>query len=183
MNQRLALILGLAALLAACHASSSRSAAAPIPPCPAPLVDVSSWQVVDQPMFAFRLPPGFRQVPVRGVDSYVEQFEADRGNALISFDLGWYSADLQPDSGFYAQYARCGEVIGGHAATVITAVLRNPEARRQDGRHVAAATWRNFTGAPGTGPHTHLTFWAETRDPRRLGELLAMLRTVEFRRR
>jgi hypothetical protein len=133
-------------------------------------------------MFAFRIPPGFRQVPVQGIDSYVEQFEADRGNATISFDFGWYSNDLKLDSAFHTSYGRCSDVIGGRAATIITAVVRNPEDRRQNGRHVAAATWRNVTDAPDTIPQTHLTIWAETRDRRRMPELLAMLRTVEFRR-
>jgi hypothetical protein len=121
-------------------------------------------------------------VPVRGIDSYVEQFEDDRGNAMISLDLGWYSNDLRPDSAFYSSYARCRDVIGGHAATVITGIVRNPQDRRQDGRYAAAATWRDLTGASDT-PQTHLTIWTETRDPRRLPELLAMLRTVQLNRR
>jgi hypothetical protein len=154
-----------------------------MPPCATPSVDVSSWPLLSRPTFGFRVPPGFRPVPVRGIDSYVEQFEGDRGNAMISLDLGWYSNDLRPDSAFYSSWTRCNDVIGGHPASVITAIVRNPEDRRQDGRYVAAATWRNLSGAADTVPQTHLTIWTETRDPRRIPELLATLRSVELYRR
>ncbi len=176
-------LVGLSILVAACRASSNRPPSAPMPPCPAPSVDVASWTRIARSRFAFRIPPDFRAVPVRGIDSYVEQFEADRGNATISLDLGWYSSDLRPDSAFYSSWARCKDVIGGHPASVITAIVRNPEDRRQDGRYVAAATWRNLSGAADTVPQTHLTIWTETRDPRRIPELLATLRSVELYRR
>jgi hypothetical protein len=98
---------------------------------------------------------------------------------MITMDLGWYSNNLQPDSDVYASYTRCSEVIGGRPATVITAIARRPDDRRGDGRYVAAATWRNVAGVGDSVVQTHLTVWTETRDPRRLPELLAMLRTVE----
>ena len=101
---------------------------------------------------------------------------------MISLDLGSYSDDLQPDSEFYSSYSRCSDVIGGHPVSVITAIVRNPDDRRQNGRYVAAATWRNLYGGSGPVLQTHLTIWTETRDPRRLPELLAMLRRVELRR-
>lgn len=182
--RRTAVLLAFGALLTACRSPASRTAPAPLPPCPAPAVDVVGWEVVDRGTFAFRLPPGFRQVPARGTDSYVERFEADGGHAAVSVNFGWYSDDLHRDPEFYARYERCSEVIGGRAATVISGVVRNPHSRRQDGRQVAAATWRNLYDAPDTsGTQGHLTIWGETRDPRRLPELLAMLRTVELRRR
>jgi hypothetical protein len=176
-------LVGLSILVAACRASSSRTPPAPMPPCARPAVDVASWTRIARPRFAFRIPPGFRQVPVQGIDSYVQQFDADGGDAMISLDLGAYSNDLQPDSVFYSSYARCSDVIGGHPATIITAIVRNPQDRRQDGRYAAAATWRNLTGVPDTLRQTHLTIWTETRDPRRLAELLATLRSVELYRR
>jgi hypothetical protein len=146
-------------------------------------MDVSRWELVDRHTFAFRLPPGFQQVPAQGIDSHVEQFEADGGMSVVTFDYGWYSNDLTFQPGTYEQYDRCAEVIGGRQATLITAVIRNPNWPRQDGRQVAAAAWRNVRDVPDTIPgHDHLTMWGETRDHARLRQLLAMLRTVEFRR-
>lgn len=176
--------MGLGTLLGACRTPVSQSVPTPLPPCPAPVMDVSAWELIDRRTFAFRLPPGFRQVPVQGIDSYVEHFEADGGNSSVGFDFGWYSNDLQFDPGMYSRYERCTELIGGRTAAVITAVMINPDSRRQHGRQVAAATWRNLHDAPDTvAGKDHLTIWAETRDPRRLPQLLAMLRTVEFHRR
>ena len=103
-------LLVLAVFSAACRAPTNPSAPI-LAPCPAPAVDVSRWELVDRRTFAFRLPPGFRQVPVQGIDSHVEQFEADGGMSVISFDLGWYSNDLSHVPDMYSQYDRCAEVV------------------------------------------------------------------------
>jgi hypothetical protein len=121
---------------------------------------------------------------VPGFHGEVELFEADRKNVLVTFDVGWYSDDLHFDPGMYSAHEQCTEVIGGRQATVITGVIYNAQSRQQHGRQVAAATWRNIRDMPDTvAGNLHLTIWSETRDPRRLPELLAMLRTVEFHRR
>lgn len=178
----LAALLAFGAFSAGCRAPASQSAPAPVAPCPIPAADVAHWEFVHHRAFAFRLPPGFRLVPVQGIDSYVGRYEADGGNTALSFDFGWYSNDLRFNPETYSHYDRCGEVIGGRAATIIAAVLQNPASRRQHQRQVAAATWRNIHDQPDSVPgQVHLALWGETGDPRRLPQLLAILRTVEFR--
>jgi hypothetical protein len=148
------------------------------------VLDVSRWELVDRGTFAFRLPPGFRQIPAQGIDSWVEQFEADGGMSVVTFDYGWYSNDLSPVPDSYVHYQRCTELVGGRTATIISAIISNTNWPRQDGRQLAAAAWRNVRDLPDSIPsHDHLTIWGETRDRGRLRQLLAMLRTVEFRPR
>ena len=179
----LAALLGFVLVSEGCPVRASQPTPAIPAPCPAPAADVAGWELVDHRAFAFRLPPAFRHVPVQGIDSYVGRYEADGGNTAVSFDFGWYSNDLRFNAGTYSQYDRCTEVIGGRTATIITGVIQNPASQHQHGRQVAAATWRNIRDQPDTVPgHDHLTLWAETRDPQRLPQLLAILRTVEFRR-
>ena len=138
---------------------------------------------MNQEQFSFRLPPGFEQVPAQGIDSRVGRYEADDGAAMISFDLGWYSNDLREDPARYADYEQCREMIGGQQATLITTRLQNTGSP-EDGRLVAAATWRNIAGAPDTSrTQVHLTIWSTTRNAERLPELLAMLRTVRIHER
>jgi hypothetical protein len=178
----LAALLSFCLVSLACRTPASQYAPVPRAPCPAPKMDVSDWDVIDRRTFAFRLPPGFRQIPVQGIDSYVEQFEADGGMSVVTFDFGWYSGEVNFDPGMYAHYDRCIEVIGGRTASLMTAIAINPNWPRQDGRQVAAAGWRNVRDLPDTvRGHDHLTLWAETRDRVRFRQLLAMLRTVEFR--
>ena len=180
----LAALLGFGIIALACRTPASQYAPAPRAPCPAPAMDVSGWELIDRQMFAFRLPPGFREVRVQGIDSYVGQFEADGGMSVVTFDFGWYSGDVSYSPGSYAHYNRCAEVIGGRTATLMTAIVINPNWPRQDGRQVAAAGWRNVRDLPDSvRGHDHLTIWAETRDRVRIPQFLAMLRTVEFRPR
>ena len=178
----LAALVGFSLVSPACRTPARQYASAPRAPCPAPVIDVSRWDLIDRRIFAFRLPPGFRQIPAQGIDSYVEQFEADGGMSLVTFDYGWYGGDVRFDPGMYAHYDRCTEVIGGRSATLVTAILINPNWPRQDGRQFAAAAWRNVGDLPESVPgKNHLTLSAETRDRVRFRQLLAMLRTVEFR--
>jgi hypothetical protein len=138
---------------------------------------------VDRRVFAFRLPPGFQQIPAQGIDSHVEQFEADGGMSRITFDFGWYGGEVSYDPEMYAHYNRCVELVGGRSTSIVTAIILNPRWLRQDGRQLAAAAWRNVLDQPDSVPgHNHLTIWAETRDRARFRQFLAMLRTVEFRR-
>ena len=174
----------LALALAGCHRFANHTAPKPNPPCPAPSVDFSGWPVVDLQYFSFRLPPGFRKVPTRGIDSYVGKFETDKGDAEIGFDFGWYSNDLNYAPEVFIHYERCTEGSEGRTATFVTGVVSNPRYRPQDGRQVAAATWRNLYNSPDSvDGHTHLTIWTETEDPSRLPALQAMLRTVRIRSR
>lgn len=73
----LATLMAFGAFSAGCLAPASQSAPAPVAPCPIPPADVAHWELVEHRAFAFRLPPGFRHVPVQGIDSYVGRYEAD----------------------------------------------------------------------------------------------------------
>ena len=176
---------GVALLVAAwCAACAPANRISPLPPCPTPPIDITSWELVERQQFSFHLPPGFQQVPAQGIDSDVSRYEADAGASMISFDLGWYSNELREDPARYADYRQCREMIGGRRATVITTRLQNTGSPAEDGRLVAAATWRNIGGAPDTSrTKVHLTVWSATRDAERLPQLLAMLRTVRIHAR
>jgi hypothetical protein len=55
------------------------------------LVDTAGWQVVDAGPFVFKVPPGYRQERVQGVDSYVGRWT--EGERAAGFAYGQYTRD------------------------------------------------------------------------------------------
>jgi hypothetical protein len=63
------------------------------------------------------VPPGYRSVPTRGIDSYVGQWRS--GESRIAFDLGWYSSRLLPSEEMHS-YQSCVAEIGGKPARMVS---------------------------------------------------------------
>ena len=133
---------------------------------------------MDRKAFAFTLPPHFRRLPATGIDSWVEMYASADDQDEISFDYGQWSNDLRPDSDQYEQYSACADTIGGWPATIVTLRIKKAISHKEKRPYVAAATWRSLN--PSGRMVTHLTFWTQTSDVRRLGSLLAVLRSVRL---
>ena len=168
------LALASFACIASCTSALAPVAHHPPSPCPAASLDVSEWTPIDRQLFSFRLPQGFRTIPVQGIDSWVEEFATSDSSQVVSFDFGGFSSDLSYDPGAYSEYERSTETLGGREATVVVVRLKNASYRPQDGTYAAAATWRNVRDGQ------HLTLWTWSPEPANLERLLVVLRTVRF---
>ena len=142
-------------------------------PCPAPVVDVSTWPEHEGHVYSFRLPPGFtrlRKSPDAGDDEWTMQdYTTDGSKDVVSLTFGPYAGKLVQKPGV-GEYASCWETISGHEARIITA--RDP-----DGWYVAGATW----GDVGSGQR--LTLVGRTHDLAVLQQMLAAFRTVRIKAR
>ena len=152
--------------------------AVPTAPCAPSIEAHPDWQLMDRGAFTFRLPPHFRKQPGTGIDSWVESYASEDGDDEVEFDYGQWSSDLRPDSAVNEQYSACVDTIGGKPATIVTLRIRDSRVHKNERPYVAAATWRSLT--PSERVATHLTMMTQTRDARRLGDLLAVLRSVRF---
>lgn len=134
-------------------------------PCPAPVVDVTSWTRRDSRVFVYRLPLEFRQVS--GATSNLVDYATTDGTSRVHIELGRFAGKLVRGEGV-AEYASCWETIGGHEARVITA-------RESDGQYTAGATWADVHGGQ------RLTMIVRTPDLAVLEQMLAAFRTVRIK--
>jgi hypothetical protein len=111
----------------------------PLPhPCHVPPVDTVGWRWIGESEFSFMIPPGFQEVRVRPIDTYLREWR--NGRNAISFDYGWNSWDLRP-LGTEVGYSACSAQIGGKEARVVT--FGDPSLG-----YVAAAHWTVREGQP-----------------------------------
>lgn len=101
------------------------------------------------------------------MDSHVRQFATADGRQRVGFDYGQWSPSLDGARSL-PEFAECRAEIGGRPARVVTA-------RVEGGRLYAGASWRELR----PGVHLTVSGAAATRAGR--SELLAALRTVEFK--
>lgn len=144
-----------------------------VAPCPMPKMDVKSWLPVEQKRFTFSLPPDFREVKVRGIDSWVREFQSADSSVSLSFDWGGYSDPLtKPTYGV----TTCVERIGERQARLVAFSLPNPYYGDGEGgaKYGAGAAWRDVK------PGVHLTMFGWARERRGLDQLLRIFRTVRF---
>ena len=136
------------------------------------MADTAGWRVQDEGTFLFKLPPGYRDRMLRGIDSHIGRWE--RGGRVISFDGGRYTSDPR-DRGYDTLLTRaCVTRITGRTAVV--AEWRHPESDRQN----LEAWW----GAP-VQPDDHLSMDGNVAadDAEGRTEVFTVLRTVRFRTR
>ena len=165
----------LAAVAVAFSTCAPSSSATPHVACDFGASPAADWYLVDLGPFSLRVPPGFEEADVQGIDSKAGIFRNARTGSEISYDYGWYSNDLAPDPSRLTERIRCRDDIGGRPATVVIGELL-PTAQ-QEGAFVAAAAWRNL--------HTdvqpvHLTVWSTTPDSTEIPILRATLGSVQF---
>jgi len=51
------------------------------------------WKKIENGSFSFSVPSSFRKTGARGIDSFVEEYVAER--IKLSFDYGWYSNNFE----------------------------------------------------------------------------------------
>ena len=134
-------------------------------PCPAPVVDVTSWSLRDSRVFSYRLPLEFRQVS--GGTSSLMDYATTDGTSKVHVELGRFAGKLVRGDGI-SEYASCWETIGGHEARVITA-------RDSAGQYMAGATWADVHRGQ------RLTMTLRTPDLAVLEQMLAAFRTVKIK--
>lgn len=134
-------------------------------PCPGPVVDVTSWEQRDTPVFSYRLPLEFRKVA--GGTSNVMDYATTDGTSRVHIELGTFAGKLVRGGGV-TEYGSCWETIGGREARVITA-------RDSAGQYMAGATWAEAHG------RQRLTISVRTNDLAVLSQMLAAFRTVKIK--
>lgn len=160
-----------AALGSRVRSLDARGESGTIAPCPAPKLDVKSWLPVQQKRFTFSLPPDFREVKVRGIDSWVREFQSADSSVSLNFDWGLYSDPLTgPRDGLTS----CEEEIGGRKARVVTTWRLGYSRGERDTLYGAGAAWRDIT------PGVHLTMFGSAGNQKGLEQLLGIFRTVRF---
>lgn len=177
MKRTTALSLLIPCVLAAGALACASGGAGVAITCTPPSVSTDGWRVVDHGDFSIRMPADFVAIDVQGIDSRVGAYRAPGDAAEVTFDLGWYSNELPPDQGTYAQYDACTDVVGGHPVRIVVGELREPS--EIGGRHVVAAAWRDIRSSD---PAVHLTVWTTARDAAYVPTLLAIVRSVELKR-
>lgn len=145
------------------------------------MADTTGWQVVDAGPFVFKVPPGYRDQRMRGIDSYVGAWaQGERG---ISFDWGPYSSDPSVRRDPESPARTCGVRIAGRRV-----VLEENEWRDADGKALYGIRgwWR---GGPESNDvvsgQTHLSFGGSVPAADRIGrrEAMTIIRTVRIRAR
>ena len=86
--------------------------------CPAPDLVTSNWPYVSNRVFSLRIPPGHREVEVKGADSYAGGFEAG-DSAGMGFDYGHYSARLE-EEGRRPEADTCWDRVDGIPVYVVS---------------------------------------------------------------
>ena len=135
-------------------------------------VDTQGWSKVECKSFSYRIPSWMKQIDVHGTDSFVFRWEGDEGTTALNGDFGEYSNDLSPTNCGLAQGDATTSLVGNRRARVVV----GREQPSSGGRYVVAAAWREVQG-----PMKHLTVFAKSRSDSRLPELMAILRSFEFR--
>ncbi len=159
-----------AALVAGCHPTRGPSGAgassAPLPVVPA------GWQRLTNRAFSFSAPPDVVETPVRGVDSYVGQY--DNPSLRITFDYGSYSSDS----------------LGGHRGAPARGAF-TVERTAIDGQPAILGSWTDDVPDPDAGArhgcgvfvrsdagdHLAMTIWSRTAQA---DTCLAILRSIRF---
>ena len=143
-----------------------------IPPCAKPKLDMKSWEPVQERHFRFRLPPGFREVKIQGIDTVVRIFRSADSSVSLTFDWGAYSDPL-PVRG--PEWVACEERIGGRKGRIVTMPYSDPDSDPRGAIILGAGVaWRDIT------PGVHLTMFGWAREPSGLDQLLGIFRTVRF---
>lgn len=159
---RLLLVLPLlAAGMAACGPFRLGRGALPESPCTGAAASTEGWQVLEYPTLALRVPPGSRRVELpfqHGNEYRVKGFAV---RVALSYAEGPIPNPAPP---------ACTTVIRGREAQIVT--------RWRDG-YIIRAAWGNLgQAALGT---VGLTLTFGFRDPARLPEAIAVIRSVEFK--
>lgn len=135
--------------------------------CAFPDLDVSGWEVVDRPGFSFRIPPGFEKLDLQPIDSDAARYETQDGASSLSYDFGFFSADIDEDE------ADCTARIGGFDARV--AVVNTQD------RRTVSAFWPELPNeGPALGDELALRMDGEAASAEELARLLAAIGTVEI---
>ena len=158
--------------LSAC--GQKRSAQIDQTACSPANVSRDGWQRVDPGPFSLEMPREFSRVNTQAIDSRAGTYRSPSGDVQISYDFGWYSNDLSPQSTLI-EYARCTTAIGGRPVTVVVGKLQT--ASVEAARFVVAGAWRNVES--GTQP-VHLTVWTTARDSAQTATLRAVVGSVRF---
>ena len=143
--------------------------------CPPTDAPGSSWSDVAAGGVNFALPPGYRPIELRGIDSYVRGYTSSDGSSEVRLNSGWYSNSLRYDPDIYVEYQTCIEVIAGRRATIVIAMLR--AASESNRPHVVAAAWRDVYSSP---TPVHVTIWTTTRRASDRDQLLQIIRTTRI---
>ena len=181
----LLLLVVLLSVLAVDHASAQpvlesrgNDQEAAILPCPGPHLEMKSWTLIQQKHFTFSVPPEFRELKVRGFDSWGREFHAPDSSVSVGFSWGPFSNPLKgPDMEGFQHFDACEQEIGGRTARIVTlwplgsGFLGESPA---DNRYAAGATWRDVA------PKMRLTMFGWARDRKGLDQLLQIVRTVKF---
>ncbi len=138
----------------------------PLGPCAVPSLPSSGWQVVGGSRFTIRLPPAYRETPVRDPDVEVGRWSG--GTRRLSYEFGSWTNSLTTGAPELDRVA-CEARIGGHAAKIVTG-------RGKDGSYFVGGYWAEL-GRISVGPSS-LTIIGTAPDSTGQRELLAALWTV-----
>jgi hypothetical protein len=143
-------------------------------PCAIASVDTSNWEHVDTGSFTMRIPPGYRRLSVRGIDSDVGSWEAS-ARRVISYDWGEYSNGLSDVRSVLQDVAECRQAIGGHGARLFVGLDPTGNWIRPGARLAIGAAWRSVR------PTAHLTITAASDDESEAAALAATIKSVRFK--
>jgi hypothetical protein len=163
-------------LISGCAARQSVAGAPVPPPCPAPEPPPESWTRARPGALSLRVPPEYRQMAVRGIDSHVGEWRS--GRSRINFDFGWYSNPLLPTEDVLG-YQACTVEIGGRPARVVSYWSI------QGRRYLVGAHWVLQEGVSSDRieewrPKIALTVYATTPSAQEADRLRAVLWSVEI---
>jgi hypothetical protein len=163
-------------MMPACAAQRHWSVPPVPPPCPAPRTSIEGERRSPLGDFSIVVPPEFRPVPVRGIDSYVGQWRS--GQAHIGFDYGRYSDPLLPTEGML-DYQACNAEIGGREARVVTYWAEEERAYRV-GAHWVVGGGEPSDRVEGWRSPVYLTVYGSTRSAAEVDRLRKVLWSVRF---
>lgn len=164
--------------LAACGDRASERAAARDDGCAWPEgVDTAGWRVVDAGPFVLKVPPGFAERVVTGVDSYVGTFVS--GDRAVAFDYGPRSTDprTRDNAAPSAEGWSCETLVGGRWAVVRSGERQVEAGPGRTARHQVAEGW--WKGSDGN--HLLVIGWGPAADSVTRRQALAVVRSVKFR--
>ena len=152
-------------VLVACNGTPRATADAS---CNTPDRPEADWKSDSGSAFRFVIPPEFRRVARRGVDSEVGWWESQSGE--IFYDYGAYSNPLNDSP--YSSGHMCIVQVGQRGARLV-------QYRKPNGDFAVAGHWQGF-GDAGLGP-VALTVMGSSRDSAAAAKLWRSLWSVTFR--
>lgn len=139
--------------------------------CPTAAADTTGWTTYDEGDFSIKIPPDFDAVKIKGIDSQVGRWKADRTS--VFYDYGRYSNPLDPkEQGTFPGLTVCQEGQGPNTPRIV--VYRDEDT----GRVRMGAHWAKLPD--GFHSSESLTISGAAPDEKNRAEMLAIIQSVRF---